>query len=127
MKLVYKIGNERYVLSYTQYTDIELIKKQFRDNNIEIEDQFMKHIAIISSDIGDFTSWLNERKIEQKPDSKMQVVINDTTYHCVYKPTHTISMVFDSVVETKNARKNDAYSSTLNSTQNCLKTQRNWK
>jgi hypothetical protein len=81
-----------------------------------------KHIAVVSSDISDFKTWLLERNMEGKSlDSRKQVKIDDTTYHCVYKPTHTISMVYDSIVETNNAKKSGAYSSTLTHTKRCLK------
>jgi hypothetical protein len=83
-----------------------------------------KHIAVISSDISDFMLWLDEMNIQdRKFDSQMLVKSNNKTYHCIYKPTHTISRTFDSILETKNARKGGAYNSVLTHTRRCLKTQ----
>lgn len=74
----------------------------------------MKHIAIISKDLQDFQNWKDLMKLNpDKVDTRKRFMVGDNTYHCVYKPTHTISMVFDSIVETKDAKKGGAYASTM--------------
>lgn len=83
-----------------------------------------KNIAVVSKDLNDFMSWLDEMKIQgRKFESQLLVKSDDKVYHCIYKTTHTISCVFDSIVETKEARKGDAYSSLLEYSKRCLKKQ----
>jgi len=81
-----------------------------------------KHVAVIATDIIDFQKWLTERKLENgKFDSQMNVIHGDVTYHCIYKPTHLISLNLTEIMETKNAKKNDAYSSITSQLIKCLK------
>ena len=85
----------------------------------------MKHIAVISKDLQDFLSWKDEMGLGTGKiiDTKKKFEVDGKTYHCIYKPTHTISLTLDSIVETKNARNNDTYSSVLGHAQRCLKSQ----
>ena len=74
----------------------------------------MKHIAVICKDLQDFENWKDLMKLNpDKVDTRKRFTVGDTTYCCIYKPTHTISMTFDSVVETKDAKKGGAYASTI--------------
>lgn len=75
----------------------------------------MKHIAVISKDLQDFLSWKDEMGLESGKilDTKKNFESNGKIYHCIYKPTHLISLTLDSIVETRNAKKGGAYASTL--------------
>ena len=75
----------------------------------------MKHIAVISKDLQDFLSWKDEMGLEAGKiiDTRKKFESNGTVYHCIYKPTHLISLNLDSIVETKNAKRGGAYASSM--------------
>jgi hypothetical protein len=84
-----------------------------------------KHVAVISSDFKDFLDWATNMNLEDEVvNSKKQIIVGNTTYHCIYKPTHLISMTLDVIVETKNAKKSGAYASMMSVAKTHLKTQK---
>ena len=84
-----------------------------------------KHIAVIASDLKDFLEWVEETNLDgQVINSKRQLKVGNKTYHCIYKPTHLISLTLDGIIETKNARKGGVHSSIMTIAQSNLKTGR---
>ena len=84
-----------------------------------------KHIAVIASDLKDFLAWAESMNLDDNViNSKKQIKVENKTYHCIYKPTHLISLTLDGIIETKNARKGGVHSSIMTIAQSNLKTGR---
>ena len=73
-----------------------------------------KHVAVVSSDLIDFLKWKEEMNLKgEMIDTRKKFKVGNTTYHCIYKPTHLIGLLLNNVVETYNAKKGGAYNSIM--------------